>query len=181
MTSTRRALVIGGTGMLAGCVSRLIDAGWTVVLPSRRRPVAASTNDGALHWVQAQWAAPEQLAAKVGEALDHSADLLIAWVHSPYRPRVLAAVEPHLAANAPVVEVIGSSSRDPLTNRPDPVLEGRTTHQVVLGWQPTAQGSRWLSNAEISDGVFAAVSLALDGDTARLHEVGTVRPWSDRP
>lgn len=33
---TRRALVLGGTGMLSGCVSALVDAGWNVVLPSRR-------------------------------------------------------------------------------------------------------------------------------------------------
>ena len=32
----KRALVLGGTGMLAGCAETLVADGWHVVLPSRR-------------------------------------------------------------------------------------------------------------------------------------------------
>src|SRR6266568_1150811 len=35
-TTTRHALVIGGTGMLSACTSALVAEGWHVVLPSRR-------------------------------------------------------------------------------------------------------------------------------------------------
>lgn len=42
----RRALIIGGTGMLAECAADLVRAGWRVVLPSRRYLPIHLTRDG---------------------------------------------------------------------------------------------------------------------------------------
>jgi len=48
--------------------------------------------------------------------------------------------------------------------------------QVVLGFKLEAGGSRWLTNAEISDGVLEAVR------TDRAYTiVGQAEPWSARP
>src|SRR5262245_39968986 len=119
----RRALVLGGTGMLAGVATALLDDGWHVVLPSRRRPGTPSTNGngrGAV-WVKADWTLPVALAEAAREALGGPADLLVAWVHREVRTGVLRAVEPLLATEAPVVEVHGSASANPLGGCPDPI------------------------------------------------------------
>ena len=42
----RRALIIGGTGMLAECAADLVRAGWRVVLPSRRYQPIHHTRHG---------------------------------------------------------------------------------------------------------------------------------------
>jgi NAD(P)-dependent dehydrogenase (short-subunit alcohol dehydrogenase family) len=178
---TRRALIIGGTGMLSGCAATLLAEGWHVVLPSRRySPVAAQTDDytGTLRWVEANWSEPKLLAARAEPALGGKADLLVAWVHGPARPSVLRAVGPLLAAGAPVVEVHGSASANPLLGGcPDPVLEDHPTQQVVLGFVMQAGRTRWLTHAEIAEGVLDAVRRALDGRPAGVHQVGEFRPY----
>src|SRR5690348_9052111 len=101
--TARRALVLGGTGMLAGVAATLLDDGWQVVLPSRRRPATPTTTNGhAARWVKADWTEPAALVAAAAEALDGPADLLVAWVHREVRIPVLQAVAPLLADGAPV-------------------------------------------------------------------------------
>src|SRR5206468_1933351 len=87
----RKALILAGTGMLAGVAEVLTQEGWHVVLPSRRyrplecevRPGAAalrsmrppghrpyragsgrSWGGGKALWVEAHWDRPRELAAK---------------------------------------------------------------------------------------------------------------------
>lgn len=79
--------------------------------------------------------------------------------------------------------MLGSATADP--SHPDrlakaaAVAEGLANcrlRQVVLGFKVEPGGSRWLTNAEISDGVLSAVT----GDLAH-SVVGQVAPWSARP
>ncbi|HEY8373073.1 MAG TPA: hypothetical protein VIL00_10050 [Pseudonocardiaceae bacterium] len=202
--TARRALVLGGTGMLAGCVAALLAEGWEAVTPSRHRRVITSrvgdtrevppgqgagvravlrppghrpTGHGgvgrAAHWVRADWAEPDLLAAAVARVLAGPADLLVAWVHRPYREPVLRAVAELLAPGAPVVEVHGSGAGAP-GGLPDPGVADHPTHQVVLG--RGASGTRWLTHAEISSGVLAVVRAALAGEAPRPHLVGCLPP-----
>ncbi|GAB1512458.1 NAD-dependent epimerase/dehydratase family protein [Actinophytocola sp. KF-1] len=173
--TARRALVLGGTGMLAGVAAALLDDGWHVVLPSRRRPAMPTTNGHAASWVKADWTEPAELVATVSEALDGPADLLVAWVHREVRVSVLRAVAPLLAAGAPVVEVHGSASANPLGGCPDPVLPDHPTQQVVLGYVRHAGRTRWLTHDEVSAGVLDAVHRALDGKPPHVHQVGEFR------
>jgi hypothetical protein len=166
-----RALVLGGTGMLAGAAAALLDDGWHVVLPSRRQPATSGA-----HWVKADWTNPSALADAVGDALGGPADLLVAWVHREVRTGVLRAVAPLLAPGAPVVEVHGSASANPLGGCPDAVLAGHPTQQVVLGYVQHAGRTRWLTHQEISAGVLDAVHRALEGRPAAVHQVGDFRP-----
>lgn len=180
---TRRALVIGGTGMLAGCVAALVQDGWHVVLPSRRyAPIPAEaggngTGSSKALWVEADWAEPRVLAARAEKALGGKADLLVAWVHSAARPSVLRAVGPLLAEGAPVVEVHGSASANPVGGCPDPVLEDHPTQQVVLGFVRQDGRTRWLTHAETAAGVLDAVQRALDGRAPGVHQVGEFRSY----
>lgn len=176
--AARRALVLGGTGMLAGVAAALLDDGWRVVLPSRRRPSLPVTNGHvhAAHWVKADWTLPTVLADAAHEALGGPADLLVAWVHREVRAGVLRAVAPLLAPEAPVVEVHGSASANPVGGCPDPVLPGHPTQQVVLGYVRHAGRTRWLTHQEISAGVLDTVHRALDGKPPHVHQVGEFRP-----
>ncbi|KAA2261654.1 hypothetical protein F0L68_16195 [Solihabitans fulvus] len=188
--------------MLVGCAEALVAEGWRVVLPSRRQAVLSAevtaqpaglgiaarqsmrppghlptaVEDGPrtpqVRWVSADWSEPELLASATEDALDGPADLLVAWVHPTYRAAVLRAVAPLLAPHAPVVEVHGSESADPVRGLPDPVLSTHPTQLVVLGCVRHSGTTRWLSHAEISTAVREAVHRALDGRAPSAHVVG---------
>ncbi|MDQ0381868.1 Rossmann-fold NAD(P)-binding domain-containing protein [Amycolatopsis thermophila] len=195
----RKALILAGTGMLAGVAQVLTREGWHVVLPSRRyrpldcevRPGAAalrslrspghrpvsltgrSWGGGRAIWVEAHWDRPRELAAKAEMALHGPADLLVAWVHEQYRRSVLGAVETLLADDAPVVEVRnGPGGNEP----PDPLLPLHPTQVVQLGTVSAYDAHRSLAEAEIAEGVLDAVRRALAGHATSTHQVGQLRP-----
>lgn len=189
----RIALVLGGTGMLAGCATALLGLGWQVVLPSRRPRLGMAakaslrprghvpTHRNQPLPVAADWARPDELAARVGAALDGNlADLLVAWVHASYREPVLRAVAPLLTPHAPVVEVHDSSGIDPVRGLPDPLLAGHPTQQVVLGHIRHGGSTRWLTHEETSVGVLEAVHRAIEGKPPSMHQIGEVDTWVTR-
>jgi hypothetical protein len=159
--------------MLAGCVESLAMDGWLVALPSRHRPATQHAT-----WVQADWSQPDTLAERSHIALGGPADLLVAWVHGSFRVPVLRALSPLLAEDAPVVEVHGSSSANPVRGCPEPVLSQHPTQQVVLGFLRHEGRTRWLTHKETVDGVLAAIDRALDGRQHEVHQVGEFRPWT---
>lgn len=174
--------MIGGTGMLSACTSRLVSDGWHVVLPSRRyAPIPAitsGTGGGRALWVAADWSDPVGLADRAGRALDGPAELLVTWVHREHRSALLGAVAHLLAPEAPVVEVHGSAAFDPVSGYPDPVLADHPTQQLVLGFVRVGSTSRRLNHEEITEGVLEAVDRALAGKAPGVHQVGEPRPWS---
>lgn len=164
----RTALVLGGTGMLAGCAQRLVERGWQVVLPSRTQPLMADDGPGRAArasisrghrptWVRADWTKPAMLASEVEYELSgRPVNLLVAWVHDNYRAGVLRAVQHLLAENAPVVEVHTS------VPVPDPVLPN-PTQQVLLGHFAHDAAQR------TTRAVLDAVERALEGRAPSLH------------
>ncbi len=168
----RSALVLGGSGMLAGCAGRLVARGWQVVLPCRTQPLMADDGPGRAAraslsrghrptWVKADWAKPRELASEVEyELAGRPVNLLVAWVHESYRTAVLTAVAPLLAEHAPVVEVHTTA---PV---PDPVLAKHPTQQVLLG-HFAHDAARHTGQA-----VLDAVVRALEGKPPSLHQVG---------
>lgn len=181
--TVRRALVLGGTGMLAGCTAALVADGWHVVTPSRRHapipadlPVHAGDPPRRALWVATDWSDPVELAERCAAALGGSAELLVAWVQGEQRPAVLKAVGPLLAPDAAVVEVHGSAAADPVTGCPEPVLAEHPTQQVVLGLKIEGDTTRWLNHNEISDGVLEAVRRALAGRPPAVVQIGDTPP-----
>ena len=164
----RTALVLGGTGMLAGCAQQLVARGWQVVLPSRTQPLMADNAPGRAAratisrghrptWIKADWTKPEELASEVEYELQgRLVNLLVAWVHDSYRVSVLNAVQHLLAEGAPVVEV---HTHAPV---PDPVLP-HPTQQVLLGHFAHDAAQR------TSRAVLDAVERALEGRAPSLH------------
>ncbi len=170
-------LVVGGTGMLSGLVEAFAGDGGRLSLLSRHASNVAGENGFDCDYHDA-----EAFTAALGAAVARSGhiDLAIAWFHTLKiaAPRLLAE-----QVDGRLFQVLGSATADPghpdRLRRAASVAEGLAAcrlRQVVLGFRATEGGSRWLTNAEISQGVLEAVR----ADRA-LTIVGQVEPWSARP
>jgi len=129
--------------------------------------------------------------AAFGRALDEAMrrsgpiDIAVAWFHTL---KIAAARRLAEAVGAPgrpgrLIQVLGSATADPAHPHrlaaAAAVAEGLPNcrlQQVVLGFVAGPGGSRWLTNAEISDGVLRSLA---SGDP--LIVAGQVEPWSARP
>jgi hypothetical protein len=108
-------------------------------------------------------------------------DLVVAWIHgrAPHARRALAEC---VLAEGRFMQVLGSAHADPA--HPERLAEMEKTVEglpidcqtVVLGFVIAGGKSRWLTNAEICDGVFAAID-----SEKPVSIVGTVEPWSAKP
>jgi hypothetical protein len=116
------------------------------------------------------------------KALDgQSPDLVVAWIHgrmAEFRLALARCVRP----GGRFVHVLGSAHGDP--SKPERLADMKALvdgsplfyQAVVLGFAMDGARARWLADAEISAGVFAAI----EGGRP-LTIVGTVEPWSARP
>ncbi len=174
-------LVVGGTGMLAGLTEALAGDGGRLSLLSRQA---------------SRFAGPDNLTGYDVDYLDKAAfvaaleaagpvDLAVAWFHSVKIPaaRRLAERIGSPRGSGRLFQVVGSATGDPthldrLATAADVAanLPQCRLRQVVLGFQIEDGRSRWLTDAEISGGVLAAVR------ADQLYTVvGQVAPWSARP
>lgn len=179
-----RALVIGGSGMLSGCVTTLVNDGWRVVVPSRRHapiPDQGTGGHARVVWVAIDWLEPGDCVRRCRKALSGPADLLVAWVHASYRHDVFRAVPELLRPGAPVVEVFQNTGADPRIRLGEPSLPDHPTQLVVLGYVEANGYARNLSSAEISRGVAEAVQRAVTGRQPMLHQIGEPHPWALQP
>lgn len=179
--TVHNALVIGGTGMLRHAVHELVGRGSRVIAVSRNPDRAAPppTSPGEFFPVAASWEDPKSLVDAIAAATDEQrAELVVVWVHTPYRAPLMRDLERVVAPDAIVVQVWGSAGQDPrevlLAERVD--LPGRTTRDVVLGYVVSEGRARWLTHTEISDGVLHTID---QPQTTRT--VGQIDPWSQRP
>lgn len=178
MRRFERVLIVGGSGMLAGLARKFVGLSEQVGVLARNEkriraiadyivPVICDYNDG----------------AALSEALSLIAapDLVVAWIHgrAPSARRTLAEC---VAADGRFVQILGSAHGDPAHperfKEMEKAVEGLPIdyQAVVLGFVRQAGASRWLTNDEISSGVFAAIETEQP-----LSIVGTVEPWSARP
>jgi hypothetical protein len=163
--------------MLSGLTEALAGDGGCLSLLSRR----ASAFPGAEGYDCDYYdAADFQRALDAAIARAGPADLAVAWFHSLKlpAPRLLAE-----SISGKMFQVLGSAMADP--SHPERLdlaksvvsgLPDCAARQVVLGFKVEAAGARWLTNAEISQGVLEAIR------ADRPHTViGQVEPWSARP
>lgn len=166
----RHALVIGGTGMLAGAVRDLAGRARAVTLIARapdRLAAEIGAAPLAMDWTD---------RAGVARALAHLArrpapDLMISWIHRNGL-WCLTEFEALLAPGARSIRVHGSATGDPAGGvRTDPAPPAGVRRQdVVLGWVDEPGGRRWLTDEEISAGVIEA----LERPERRAAVVGTI-------
>lgn len=171
-------LVVGGSGMLAELSRRLCEHADRVSVLGRNEkriraissaiePIVCDYNDG----------------VALSEALSQieTPDLVVAWIHGR-APQARRAFAECLADDGRFIHVLGSAHADPAhperLGEMEKAVEGLPIdyQTVVLGFVVENAKSRWLTNAEISVGVFDAIA-----SEAAHSIVGTVEPWSAKP
>jgi hypothetical protein len=178
MNRFAHALVVGGSGMLAGLCRSLGEHSDLVSVLARNEkriraigpqiePVVCDYNNG----------------VSLAEILSDIAlpDITVAWIRgrAPHARRALAE---HVRPEGRFVQVLGSAHAD--RAHPERLKEAEHAvdglpidyQAVVLGFVVEEGKSRWLTNEEISAGVLAAIESG-----APFHVVGTVEPWSAKP
>lgn len=121
MSRFAHALLVGGSGMLAGCCRALLDISDKVSVMARdERRIRAIAP--ALHPVLCDYKEEEAFALALA-ALDPP-DLIVAWIHGrlPDTRRTLAK---HVKPGGRLVQVLGSAHGDPASGAPRRDGEGR--------------------------------------------------------
>jgi len=172
------ALVVGGTGMLAGVVKVLSARGWriSVLARGRSRLDALAPLPGVTAY-QADYRDPPAFGAVVRGVLP--VNLVVAWIHStaPEAPLQLAQLVADAERSVAYFHILGSSGGFLVPKVEDlTAIQGLRYHQITLGFMRESGASRWLTDAEISVGVIRAI----DTGTPRSI-VGQLEPWSQRP
>ncbi|UYV11646.1 MAG: NAD(P)H-binding protein [Phycisphaera sp.] len=172
-----RALVVGGTGMLAGVVEALAARGWQVAVLARgpTRLDALASLPGVTP-LRADYTDAKAFADAVRSVLP--VDVVVAWVHStaPEAPQQLASLVTGLADSVDFYHVQGSAAGRAPGDDEIASVPGVAYRRVVLGFVVDAGRSRWLTDQEISQGVLEAIDRR-----ASWHVVGQLEPWSQRP
>lgn len=155
-----RALVIGGTGMLAGVVEALSARGWQVsVLARGQSRLDALAELPGVTACPADYRDLAEFAAVVRSVLP--VDLVVAWIHStaPEAPLRLAQLVADPERPVAYHHVLGSSGRgfQAPTVEDFTALQGLRYHQTALGSVQELGSARWLTDAEIVAGVLRAI------------------------
>lgn len=183
------ALVIGGTGMLAGVTCALARR-MAVSVVARSHAgfdsmrAACGADAPAMEFFPTDYHDARRLmsALDVAAGLRGPAELIVSWIHStaPDAPHVIARHADSFGVPCRFVDVLGSrfATGDARLERARRFAGYRWLRYVaaVLGYVKAPGGSRWLTHGEIAEGVLAAIA----GDAAE-HIVGRVEPWADRP
>lgn len=178
MNAFRHVLVVGGSGMLAGCCRALLDVSDHVSVMARDecriRAIAPAVQP-----VLCDYKDEAAFAAALA-ALDPP-DLVVARIHGR-QPATRRALAERATPGGRFLQVLGSAHGDP--SHPWRLAEMAKAAEglpiscqaAVLGFVVENGHSRWLSNDEISAGVFAAIQSGTP-----LSIIGTVEPWSAKP
>lgn len=176
------ACVVGGSGMLSGLCRRLLDESDAVSVLARNEARIRAVDPRIVPVCADYGRAGEAPAALRACFARHGApDLLVTWIH-PSAPALRRALAELVRPQGRYVQILGSAAADPA--QPERLARLRAPAEglalrpqiVVLGFVVEAGGARWLSDAEISDGVYDAIARATP-----LAVIGTVEPWSARP
>lgn len=176
----KKALVIGGTGMLADLSLWLASGEYHVSVLARNK----QKMDHLIQKVSSSVISPIYIDYKNEKALREDikklggVDLVVAWIHSD-APNALNIIIEELSINTQpwrLFQVVGSGTdltalRNTL-NMPENVMY----NQIKLGFVIENGRSRWLTNQEISRGVMEAIASDIS-----VQIVGTVEPWEKRP
>lgn len=195
MFEREHSLVVGGSGMLAQ-VSVALAAGRVVSVLSRNRDrvmaldALAKAQGGQVNHIDCDYTDDVMLHASLVGAAARLGPYrrAVVWVHmneAPNAPGIIADALESLneGQGEPVDYFHVLSSR---TARPDKAmaerLEGLRSRKglnyktVLLGFKVEGDVSRWLSDAEISNGVLRAMAERHDN-----YVVGAIEPWEKRP
>lgn len=157
----KHALVIGGSGMLAGTVLWLAEVGYHVSIigrdaekMSRLTEQASARLSAILVDYRDELRLKEALRRSI--AIHEDFDLVVAWIHSDAAdalPCMLSA----LHEGTDVFHVLGSRANSSDVKNGLTIPEVVRYHQVQLGYQVEKGERRWLTHEEIAGGVVEAI------------------------
>lgn len=183
MAVGREALVIGGSGMLAGVSLWLQEAGYHVAVIGRDREklqalAERSGRPEGFSLLPVDYHQTDRFREAVASLVRERGgiDLVVAWIHST-APHALPAVQQELSAQRRtwrLFHVCGSRAYKEPPRVAD--VPNCLYRRILLGFRLQGDDSRWLTHAEIAAGVRAAIQ----GDRP-FSVVGQVEPWDRRP
>ncbi len=183
----QHTLIIGGTGMLRAASVELAARSRMMTSVARTGRSLGALNSslpassGTHHVLALDWNEPDEFlhAVQAHLARTELPDLVVAWIHDDELAIRLAASLAESEPRCHFFHVVGSAAADP--SRIAASLSGRVPssnvvyHQVILGYVHANEGTRWLTNEEISAGVLDAIARVKPE-----HIVGTIQPWATR-
>ena len=148
--------------MLAGLCRALAADGWQVTVVGRdRAKLAGATAADGLHALSVDYEDVAAFAAALAAAAAARGPITLAvcWIRS-WAPQSLLAAADAVGAGGRLFHVLGSQASEASAGA-IAELGGRRElhyHRVELGAVGEATHERWLTNGEISDGVYAAIA-----------------------
>ncbi|MDA0167656.1 hypothetical protein OJ998_01040 [Solirubrobacter taibaiensis] len=172
-TALPHALVVGGSGMLAGTCTGFARRGWRVSVVARdaAKLERLSAQHPAIASIGIDYRDTVGFRTAIGQARERYGplELAVCWIRSS-EPEALRVVAEQIADSGLLLHVLGTSSMASAVQA-DAVRDrlGSRYRRIVLGRVSSGHGWRWLSHAEISAGVLDA----FDHDDAE-HVVGAL-------
>lgn len=185
-------LIVGGTGMLHRATLYLAtqyDVVSVVARTQRRLETLAQevdSNNGHLNPLALDYCDTTILQTQLRNAILQFGPITLAvcWIHSvaPEAPFTIAETVGRGTSVCRYIDIVGSAGADPSQAALERIARLQSIpmiayQRVILGFVQEQGYSRWLTDAEISQGVLHAVEHA----DQEKHIVGTVHPWSSRP
>ena len=178
MNKIKHALVIGGTGMLAGVCRYLAHAGYVVSIIGRTQSkfnqIQVECPSSSIYPIISDYNS-DAIYNDVTEAIRErgSFDLIVSWTPN------YATLERICEMNSGVdtfrlFQVKGS--RRYFEDEPIRIPDNCNYRKVFLGFIKEGTGSRWLTHEEIANGVIQQIK------TDNVEEVvGQIQPYEERP
>lgn len=174
------ALVIGGTGMLLPVVKELAEQGYTVSVIARQPAILQQLENDQITGYTCDYHDTQTLIKTINQTIsDHGPiDLTVAWIHSTATEAAFAIAK---LVTGDFLHILSASAgnpeyRDPFRVARIKTLPNLSYRRVILGFIPTQNGTRWLSNEEIASGILSAFE-----NKEAENVVGTVTPWNNKP
>jgi len=183
-------LITGGTGMLSGAVNKLLteyeavsviarhESGFKKILSKTRHPER-------LNPILLDYSDTDLLSEKIISSIQNCGHIETAvnWIHSHAESahEVIGKILDSQNISSDYFHILGSVYYNPenLSSDIEEVFssyENISYKKIILGFKTDEAKSRWLTDEEISDGVYQAVRSA-----ENVSNIGLTEPWERRP
>ena len=178
----KHALVIGGTGMLARASIWLSENGYHVSVIGRnaeKMQILLDDNPTRMTPVLVDYTNRIELLNQLHRIQNEHGpiELVVAWIHSSGQ-HVIPCLTESFSHPQPwkLFHVSGSNSNLQEIKDKMVIPTQVSYHQIQLGFKTESGISRWLTHAEISNGVIQSI---LEEKSEQI--IGIIEPWENRP
>ncbi|KAB7667101.1 short-chain dehydrogenase [Bacillus sp. B1-b2] len=162
----KHTLVIGGTGMLFEVSKWLVEQGFRVSVVARKplqmdKLVEAVEQDSRLTPLLVDYTDNSSFREALKSTLEKNGEIhtAVIWIHS-YAKQAIKILLEELSAyslDVQLFHILGSNAKLEKVKKAIEGFFNGTYHQVQLGFKIDRNHSRWLSEAEISEGIIKAI------------------------